>query len=52
MFMEIKRKGVLWKSGMRLRFYRGSLPQAKNKDFYATLEYFLADGFLDDKGTF
>ena len=50
--MEIRRKGILWQSGMLLKFCKGSLPQMKNKDFYAILEYILADGFPDEKGTF
>ena len=50
--MEIRRKGILWKSGMLLKFCKGSVPQMKNKDFYAILEYILADGFPDDRGTF
>lgn len=47
-YSHMNRKGSLWKQGTRLKFYKG-LPGHK-KDFYATLEYFLADGLSEDKG--
>lgn len=49
-YTRMNRKGNVWKRSMRLKFLRGIPGQMKNKDFYATLEYILADGFSDDRG--
>ncbi|KAH7428834.1 hypothetical protein KP509_09G020000 [Ceratopteris richardii] len=48
-YSRLNRKGIVWKQGMKIRFLKG-IPGQKNKDFYATIEYFLSDGLSEDKG--
>ncbi|KAI5053952.1 hypothetical protein GOP47_0031156 [Adiantum capillus-veneris] len=48
-YTRMTRKGVMWKQGMRMKFFKG-VPGYKAKDFYATLEYFLSEGLSEDKG--
>lgn len=48
-YKHMKRKGVVWKQGMRVKFFKG-IPGHSHKDFYATLEYFLSEGLSEDRG--
>ncbi|XP_020260152.1 uncharacterized protein LOC109836607 isoform X1 [Asparagus officinalis] len=45
----IRRKGRLWESGQKVKIIKGAVGCSKN-NLYATLEYFLLEGFQGDAG--
>ncbi|KAG9448240.1 hypothetical protein H6P81_014368 [Aristolochia fimbriata] len=45
----IRRKGVIWKSGQKLKILKGA-PGCPKTNMYATLEYILLEGFQGDMG--
>ncbi|XVF10079.1 hypothetical protein REPUB_Repub07fG0152300 [Reevesia pubescens] len=46
----LKRKGVLWKRGQRIKVLKGACAGCHKNNVYATIEYFLIEGFQGDSG--
>ncbi|XP_024029765.1 uncharacterized protein LOC21395118 [Morus notabilis] len=46
----LKRKGVTWKSGQKIKILKGACAGVHKNNVYATLEYFLLGGFEGDAG--
>ncbi|XWS37991.1 hypothetical protein CRYUN_Cryun19dG0092200 [Craigia yunnanensis] len=46
----LKRNGVLWKSGQRIKVLKGACAGCHKNNVYATIEYFLIEGFQGDSG--
>ncbi|KAJ9172218.1 hypothetical protein P3X46_015483 [Hevea brasiliensis] len=46
----LKRKGVSWKCGQKIKVLKGACPGLYKTNVYATLEYFLIEGFQGDAG--
>ncbi|XVE58363.1 hypothetical protein DITRI_Ditri04bG0163800 [Diplodiscus trichospermus] len=46
----LKRKGVLWKSGQKIKVLKGACAGCHKNNVYATIEYFLIEGFQGDSG--
>ena len=46
----LKRNGVLWKSGQRIKILKGACAGCHKNNVYATIEYFLIEGFQGDSG--
>ncbi|KAL5567763.1 hypothetical protein UlMin_024338 [Ulmus minor] len=46
----LKRNGVTWKSGQRIKLLKGACAGVHKNNVYATLEYFLIEGFQGDVG--
>ncbi|WRX18063.1 hypothetical protein QQP08_010550 [Theobroma cacao] len=44
----LKRKGVFWESGQRIKVLKGACAGFHKNNVYATLEYFLIEGFQGD----
>lgn len=45
----IKRRGIIWESGQKVKIFKGATGCLK-KNLYATLEYILIEGFQGDVG--
>ncbi|KAF5442725.1 hypothetical protein F2P56_035352 [Juglans regia] len=46
----LKRKGVSWKSGQKIKILKGACAGCHKNNVYAELEYFLLEGFQGDAG--
>ncbi|CAH8342534.1 unnamed protein product [Eruca vesicaria subsp. sativa] len=46
----VKRKGMLWKRGQNIKILRGAYAGVHNNNIYATIDYFLIEGFEDEAG--
>ncbi|XP_071686179.1 structural maintenance of chromosomes flexible hinge domain-containing protein GMI1 [Rutidosis leptorrhynchoides] len=46
----LRRKDKAWKSGMKIKILKGACAGFHNNNVYATLEYFLLEGFQGDTG--
>ncbi|XP_065859828.1 structural maintenance of chromosomes flexible hinge domain-containing protein GMI1 isoform X2 [Euphorbia lathyris] len=46
----LKRKGASWKSGQKIKVLKGACPGLLKTNLFATLEYFLIEGFQGDAG--
>lgn len=47
---RIKRKGVSWRCGQKIKILKGACAGVHNNNVYATLEYFLLEGLQGDGG--
>ncbi|CAB4302019.1 unnamed protein product [Prunus armeniaca] len=47
---SLKRKGVTWKCGQKIKLFRGACAGVHNNNVYATIEYFLLEGLEGDSG--
>ncbi|KAK3419543.1 hypothetical protein EUGRSUZ_G00110 [Eucalyptus grandis] len=47
---RMKRKGVSWRSGQKIKILKGACAGVHKKNVYATLEYFLLEGLQGDGG--
>ncbi|PQQ04219.1 uncharacterized protein Pyn_24805 [Prunus yedoensis var. nudiflora] len=47
---SLKRKGVTWKCGQKIKLFRGACAGVHNNNVYATIEYFLLEGLAGDPG--
>ncbi|VVA11274.1 PREDICTED: DEFECTIVE IN MERISTEM [Prunus dulcis] len=47
---SLKRKGVTWKCGQKIKLLRGACAGVHNNNVYATIEYFLLEGLEGDPG--
>ncbi|XP_039016279.1 structural maintenance of chromosomes flexible hinge domain-containing protein GMI1-like [Hibiscus syriacus] len=46
----LKRKGLLWKSGQKIKVLKGACTKCHKNNVYATIEHFLLEGFQGDSG--
>ncbi|KAK2635775.1 hypothetical protein Ddye_030567 [Dipteronia dyeriana] len=46
----LKRKGTTWKGGQKIKVLKGACAGVHKNNIYATLEYFLIEGFQGDAG--
>ncbi|KAK1571160.1 hypothetical protein Q3G72_012800 [Acer saccharum] len=46
----LKRKGTTWKRGQKIKVLKGACAGVHKNNIYATLEYFLIEGFQGDAG--
>ncbi|XP_019083924.1 PREDICTED: uncharacterized protein LOC104706733 isoform X4 [Camelina sativa] len=46
----MKRKGMSWKRGQKIRILKGACGGVHKNDVYATIDYFLVEGFDDEAG--
>lgn len=46
----MKRKGMSWKRGQNIRILKGACGGVHKNDVYATIDYFLIEGFDDETG--
>lgn len=46
----VKRKGKLWKRGQKIKILSGAYAGVHNGNVYATIDYFLIEGFEDEAG--
>ncbi|GMJ14975.1 GAMMA-IRRADIATION AND MITOMYCIN C INDUCED 1 [Hibiscus trionum] len=46
----LKRKGLLWKSGQKIKVLKGACAGCHKNNVYATIEHFLLEGFQGDSG--
>ncbi|KAK9036637.1 hypothetical protein V6N11_078631 [Hibiscus sabdariffa] len=46
----LKRKGILWKSGQKIKVLKGACAGCHKNNVYATIEHFLLEGFQGDSG--
>ncbi|XP_023635760.1 uncharacterized protein LOC17884597 [Capsella rubella] len=46
----MKRKGMTWKRGQKIRILKGACGGVHKSDVYATIDYFLIEGFDDEAG--
>ncbi|KAJ0043465.1 hypothetical protein Pint_17792 [Pistacia integerrima] len=44
----LKRKGLTWKRGQRVKVFKGACAGVHNNNIYATIEYFLIEGLQGD----
>ncbi|XP_043816102.1 structural maintenance of chromosomes flexible hinge domain-containing protein GMI1 isoform X2 [Manihot esculenta] len=49
-YQILKRKGASWKRGQKIKVLKGACPGLYKSNVYATLEYFLIEGFEGDAG--
>ncbi|CAL0318893.1 unnamed protein product [Lupinus luteus] len=49
---QLKRKEEFWKSGQKIKVLKGACAGFHKNNVYATLEYFLLEGFEGDAGVF
>ncbi|OMO93636.1 gamma-irradiation and mitomycin c induced 1, partial [Corchorus olitorius] len=49
-YQILKRKGVTWKSGQKIKVLKGACAGLYKKDVYATIEHFLIEGLQGDFG--
>ncbi|KAG7551735.1 hypothetical protein ISN45_Aa06g023820 [Arabidopsis thaliana x Arabidopsis arenosa] len=47
----MKRKGMSWKRGQKIRILKGACGGVHKNDVYATIDYFLIEGFDDEAGS-
>ncbi|CAH8272083.1 unnamed protein product [Arabidopsis lyrata] len=47
---EVTRKGMSWKRGQNIKILRGAYAGVHNNNVYATIDYFLIEGFEDEAG--
>lgn len=46
----VTRKGMSWKRGQNIKILRGAYAGVHNNNIYATIDYFLIEGFEDEAG--
>ncbi|VVB17361.1 unnamed protein product [Arabis nemorensis] len=46
----VTRKGMLWKRGQKIKILKGACAGVHNNNVYATIDYFLIEGFEDEAG--
>lgn len=46
----VTRKGMSWKRGQNIKILRGAYAGVHNNNVYATIDYFLIEGFEDEAG--
>lgn len=46
----VKRKGKSWKRGQKIKILSGAYAGIHNGNVYATIDYFLIEGFEDEAG--
>ncbi|KAH1040040.1 hypothetical protein J1N35_041783 [Gossypium stocksii] len=49
-YQALKRKKLLWKSGQKIKVLKGAYAGCYKNNVYATIEYFLIEGFEGDSG--
>ncbi|CAH2044294.1 unnamed protein product [Thlaspi arvense] len=47
---EVARKGMSWKRGQKIKILRGAYAGVHSHNVYATIDYFLIEGFEDEVG--
>lgn len=46
----VTRNGKLWKRGQNIKLLKGACGGVHNGNIYATIDYFLIEGFEDEAG--
>lgn len=47
---SLKRKGIAWKRGQKIKLLKGACAGVHKNNVYATIEYFLLEGLEGDSG--